>query len=57
MLLGREVDLGPGDIVLGGDPALSPKGAQPMPTNFRPIYTVSKRSPTSATAEYLLTCG
>jgi len=29
MQLGTEVDLGPGDIVLDGDPAPSPKGAQP----------------------------
>ena len=30
MLLGRDVELGPGDIVLDRDPAL-PKGAQPAP--------------------------
>jgi len=30
MPLGRKVDLGPGDIVLDGDPAL-PKGAQQPP--------------------------
>jgi len=29
MPLGREVDVGPGDIVLDGDPAPSPKEAQP----------------------------
>jgi len=31
MALGREVELGPGDIVLAGDPALhGPKGAHPQ---------------------------
>ena len=38
---GREVGLGPSDIVLDGDPALLPKkGAQPP--NFRPISIVAK---------------
>jgi len=48
--LGTEVGLGPGDIVLDGDPA-PPKGAQP------PIFQtsiVAKRSPIAATAELLL---
>jgi len=31
MPLGREVGLGPGDIVLDGDPAHPPKGAQQSP--------------------------
>jgi len=38
MALGMEVDLGPGHIVLNGDPALLPqKGAEPLP-NLRPIF-------------------
>jgi len=40
MPLGREVDLGPGDIVLDGDPA-PPKGAQPP--IFGPVSIVAKR--------------
>ena len=47
-----EVGLGPGDIVLDGDPAPLPKkGHAP---NFRPMSIVAKRSPISATAEHLL---
>jgi len=36
MPLGREEDLSTGDIVLYGDPAPIPKGAQP--SNFRPTF-------------------
>jgi len=36
MNLGKEVGLGPGDIVLDGHPAPLPKGAQPFPI-FRPF--------------------
>ena len=50
MLLGTEVGLGPGYIVLDGDPA-SPEGAQTP--NFRPVSIVAKRWPISATAELL----
>ena len=53
MPLGTEVGLGPGHIVLDGDPALPQKGAQQPPT-FRPMSIVAKRSPISATAELLL---
>jgi len=53
MQLGTEVDLGPGDIVLDGDPAPPPKGAQ-QPPSFRPMFIVAKQSPISATAEHLL---
>ena len=44
MPLGMEVDLGPGDIVLDGDPApLSPKrGPRPLPM-FRSMSVVPKR--------------
>ena len=46
---GKEVGLGPGHIVLDGDPA--PTAASPR---FRPMPIVDKRSPISATAELLL---
>jgi len=52
MPLGADVGLGPGYIVLDGDPAPT-KGAQP-PLTFRPMSTVAKRSPISAIAELLL---
>jgi len=39
--LGTEVDLGPADIVLGGDPAPPQKGAQQPPT-FQPMSVVAK---------------
>ena len=40
---GREVGLGPRDIVLDGNPAPLPKkGAEPLP-NFRPMSIVAKR--------------
>jgi len=53
MPLVMEVGLGPGHIVLHGDPALPPKkGAQPP--IFRPVSIVAKRSPMSASAEHLL---
>ena len=39
MPLGTEVGLGPGDIVLDGDPALPEKGTAP---NFRPVFVVAK---------------
>ena len=45
----KEVGLGPGHIVLDGDPA--PTAAPP---HFRAMPIVAKRSPTSATAELLL---
>jgi len=38
MPIGREVDAGPGDIVLGGNPAPA-KGHSP---NFRPMSVVAK---------------
>ena len=38
MPLGVEVDLGPGDFVLDGDPDLpSPKEGTELPPQFRPI--------------------
>ena len=52
--LGTEVDLGPGHIVLDGDPAPPPaKGAQ-QPPPFGPCL-LWPRSPISATAELLST--
>ena len=53
MPLGTEVDLGPGHIVLDGDPAPSPKGAQ-QPPSFSPMSIVAKRLPVSSAAELLL---
>jgi len=50
MPLGKEVGLGPGHIVLHGDPA---PPQQPLPT-FWPMSIVAKRSPISATAKLLL---
>jgi len=46
MPLGTEVGLGPGDIVLDGDPAppfQKGGGAPPPFANFRPIFIVAKR--------------
>jgi len=51
MPLGRQVGLGPGDIVLDRT-QLPLKGHSPT---FRPMFDVAKRSPISATAEHLLT--
>jgi len=51
MLLGVEVGLGPGHIVLDGDPA-PPKGTQQPP--FSAHVYCSQRLPMSATAELLL---
>ena len=42
MKLGMQVVLGSGHIVLDGDPASLPNGAQPLP-NFRPMSIVVKR--------------
>jgi len=54
MPLGKEVGLGPGYIVLDGDPIETQRPPQqPLPT-FRPMSIVAKRSPISATAELLL---
>ena len=48
------IGLGPGDIVLDGDPTPPRKGAQQPPPTFRLMSIVAKRSPISATAELLL---
>jgi len=48
MPLGKDVGLGPGHIVLDGDPA--PTAAPP---HFRAMPIVAKRSPISAIAELL----
>jgi len=53
MPLGTEVGLGPGHIVLDGDPVGRQRRLQqPLPT-FRPASIVAKRPPISATAELL----
>ena len=41
MPLGTEVGLGPGDIVLDGEPAPPKRGTQAP--NFRPMSVVAKR--------------
>ena len=51
MPLGTEVGLGPGHIVLDGDPAPAERALQPP--SFRPMSIVAKRSTISATAELL----
>jgi len=51
-LLGKEVGLGPGHIVLDGYPVETQPPQQPLST-FRPMPIVAKRSPISATAELL----
>jgi len=56
MPLGKEVGLGPGHIVLDGDPVGTQPPQQPLPT-FRPMSIVAKQSPISATAELLLYFG
>jgi len=48
MPLDKEAGLGPGHIVLDGDPA-----PHSSPSPFRPMPIVAKRSPISATAELL----
>ena len=40
MTLGTKLGVGPGDIVLDGNPA-PPKGAQPPPPNFWPMSVVA----------------
>ena len=53
MPLDKEVGLGPGQIVLDGDPVGTQLPQQPLPT-FQPMSTVAKRSPISVTAALLL---
>jgi len=56
MSLGTEAGLGLGDIVLDGVPASPPKKEhRSLPLNFRPslLWPLAKRSPISATAEFL----
>jgi len=55
MPLGREVGLSSGNIVLDGDPVPPPK--KDTVPNFRPMSIVAKRTPISATAELLFSCG
>jgi len=53
MPLGREVGLGPGHIVLDGDPP-APPPKRHSPPNIQPMSIVAKRSLMSGTAEHLL---
>ena len=52
MPLGTVVDLGPGHVVLDGDPAPPPERGTAAPS-FPPMSIVAKRSPISAIAEHL----
>jgi len=47
--LGTKVGLGPGHIVLDGDPCSSPRKGHSSPRSFRPISIVAKRLPIAAT--------
>ena len=57
MPLVMEIGLGPGDIMLDGDPAPPRNGhsSPPLfgPCLFQPMSIVAKRSPISLTAEFL----
>jgi len=52
MPLGKVLGLGPGHIVLDGDPVENQPHTA-APPHFRPMPIVAKRSPISATAELL----
>ena len=53
MPLGTEIGLGPGDIVLDGDPAsATERGTAARPPPFR-VMSKAKLSPISATAELM----
>jgi len=52
MPLGKEVSLGPGHIVLDGDP-VETQPPTAVHAHFQPMFIVAKRSPISATAELL----
>ena len=54
MPFGREVGLGPGDIVLDGDSGPTTEGGTAAPATIRPMSIVAKRTPISATAELFL---
>ena len=47
MPLGTEIGIGPGDIVLDGNPASPPKKGH-NPPSFRPMSIVAKLSPISS---------
>jgi len=51
MPLATEVGLGPGNVVLDGDPAPPTERGTAAPPTFQPMSIVAKRSPISATAE------
>jgi len=54
MSLDMEVGLGPGHIVLNGDPASPNRKGHISPPTFRPMFIVTTRSPISSTV--LSTC-
>ena len=53
MKLGTEVGIGPGHIVLDGDPAPPPKRGTAAPHFSAHVYCGQTRSTVSATAEHL----
>ena len=53
MSLGAEVGLGPGHIMLDGDPTPPLRKRDTAAPTFRPMSIMAKRSPISATAEVL----
>jgi len=53
MLLGSEIGLGSGHMVLDEDPAPRARKRAQQPPTFRPMSIMAKRLPISATAELL----
>jgi len=53
MPLSTEVGIGPGHILLDGDPASPTERGTAAPRSFRPMFIVAKWSPISATAELM----
>jgi len=53
MPIGKEVVLGPGHIVLDGDPVETQRPPQQPLSTLQAMSIVAKRSPISATAELL----
>ena len=56
ILIGTEVGLHPGDIVLAGDPVPPPQERGTAAPTYRPMSIVAKWLPISATAELLYCC-
>jgi len=43
LVLGIEIGLSPGDLVLDGEPVPLPDKGRSLPPNFRPMFIVAKR--------------